>query len=64
MKTFTATELFKNSGKVYRIADLEGEVRINHSKYPDIIFVLSSRKRIKENLHEFMAKYPQDKSNE
>lgn len=60
MKTFTATDLFKHSGKVYRIADIEGEVRINHSKYPDIIFILSSRPRRKENLHEFMAKHREE----
>jgi len=45
MKTVNAEEFNKNPLKIYREADLNNEVRINHLHYPDKIFVLSARKR-------------------
>lgn len=45
MKTVTAEEFNKKPNAVYREADRNGEVRINHAHYSDRIFVLISRER-------------------
>ena len=45
MTTFTAHEFAKNALKVYRTADKEGAVRINHSFYKDSMFILTCRPR-------------------
>jgi len=45
MKTFTAEEFNKSPGIVYRIADKEGVVKINHGWYPDMIFTLVAKDR-------------------
>lgn len=45
MKTITAEEFNKKPAKVYREVDKEGSVNINHDRYPDKMFTLSSRDR-------------------
>ena len=45
MKTFKAEEFNKSPQRVYRAADIDGSVRINHERYPDVIFVLEARNR-------------------
>lgn len=45
MKTFNATELNKNAAKVFRTADQEGSVKINHDRYPDKVFIIEGRPR-------------------
>lgn len=45
MQTFSAEEFNKQPAKVYRAADLEGEVKINNSRYADKMFVLIARQR-------------------
>ena len=44
-KTVTAKEFARNPRNVYRHADKKGDVKINHSDYPDCIFVLTCRER-------------------
>lgn len=44
-KTFSAEELSRNPAQVFREADLNGEVKINHGQYKDKIFTLSARER-------------------
>lgn len=61
MKIFTSSQLRYNARAIYRAADKDGKVIINHARYPDVIFELSARERRKENLHEFMAKGREDK---
>jgi len=48
MKTFNAEEFNKHPHRVYREADKEGSVRINHSHYRDRIFELRARNRREE----------------
>lgn len=48
IKTFTAKEMHDRPSCVFREADRDGEVRINHSHYSDRIFVLISRDRREE----------------
>tara|TARA_R110002096_G_scaffold315227_2_gene509435 strand:- start:587 stop:772 length:186 start_codon:yes stop_codon:yes gene_type:complete len=45
MKTFTAEQLSRKPRQVFREADVNGSVRINHSAYPDKVFVLEARER-------------------
>lgn len=45
MKTFTAKELNKKPAQVFRAADQEGSVRINHDRYPDKVFIIEGRVR-------------------
>ena len=45
MQTFTADEFRKQPAKVYRAADKDGEVKINHDRYNDLVFVLSTKAR-------------------
>ena len=45
MATFTAEQFNKNPAKVYRCADKNGEVKINHDRYDDKVFILVSRDR-------------------
>ncbi len=45
MQTFTAEEFNKSPGKVYRSADKDGVVKINHDRYPDLIFTLVAHDR-------------------
>ena len=45
MKTFTATELNKNAAPVFREVDKNGSAKINHDRYPDKVFILSSVER-------------------
>lgn len=45
MKTFTANEFRRTPQKVYREADIEGAVKINHGNYKDKVFVLKSKPR-------------------
>jgi len=45
MKTFTAKEFNKKPGPVYRAADKDGAVKVNHDRYPDKLFVLEARDR-------------------
>jgi len=45
MKTFTAEEFNKSPQKVYREADKNGPVMINHGQYHDVVFVLTVRER-------------------
>lgn len=45
MKTFTANEFRRNPRQVYRAADVEGSVKINHSDYPDKVFIIEGRAR-------------------
>jgi len=51
VKTYTAYEMSKSPQKIYRAADKDGAVLINHGNYDDIVFVLTARERGKE--HEF-----------
>ena len=41
MKTFTAEDFNKHPARVYREADKKGSVKITHSHYPDVVFVLT-----------------------
>ena len=45
IKTFTAIDLHREPAKVFRTADREGEVRINHGQYHDKIFILKAVER-------------------
>jgi len=45
MKTFTAKEMNKSPAQVFRAADQDGFVKINHDRYPDKIFIIASRDR-------------------
>ena len=45
MKTFTANEFRRAPRQVYRAADVEGSVKINHSDYPDKVFIIEGRER-------------------
>ena len=45
MKTFTAEEFNKTPQKVYREADKNGPVMINHGQYGDVVFILTVRDR-------------------
>ena len=45
MKIYNATELNKSAAKVFREADINGEVKINHDRYPDKVFILTGRER-------------------
>ena len=57
MKTFTASDLANDSGKIFKKVAEDGAVIITHSRYRNTDFVLSAKKDKKENLHKFMAKY-------
>ena len=52
MKTFTAMEFDRTPAKVFRAADLDGEVRINHDRYHDKIFILKAVERGKIDFEE------------
>ena len=57
IKTFTALQVQKEAGKVYRAADKDGKVMINNSRYPDVIFELSARERrvnLKEGNNDYL----------
>ena len=45
MKIFNATEFNKKPAEIFREADVNDEVMINHDRYHDKIFILSSRAR-------------------
>lgn len=45
MKTFSAKNFSNKPEPVYRAADREGEVKINHDRYKDKIFILTARER-------------------
>lgn len=45
MKIFTAEEFNKSPKKVFREADKNGIVKINHNNYDDKVFYLESRDR-------------------
>lgn len=45
MKTYTAEEFNKSPSRVYRSADKDGVVKINHGRYPDLIFTLVAHDR-------------------
>lgn len=45
MQVFTANEFNKNPQVVYRAADKDGMVRINHDHYKDVNFVLVTKMR-------------------
>lgn len=45
MKTYNATEFNKSAAKVFREADVNGAVKINHDRYPDKVFILKGRER-------------------
>ncbi len=45
MKTFTSTQLNKSPAQVFRAADQEGKVKINHDRYPDKVFIMEGRER-------------------
>ncbi len=45
IETFTADQVQKQAGRVYRSADKNGKVIINNSRYPDKIFELTARER-------------------
>lgn len=45
MKTFTAKQLSNRPAEIFREADKEGSVKINHDRYPDVVFVLEARER-------------------
>ncbi len=40
MKTFTATQLNKAPQEIFAAARHDGVVEINHSRYPDIRFII------------------------
>ncbi len=56
MKT-TAAEFKRNPQKHYRAADKGEIVTINHDRYRDVVFELTSRKRgnCSENINDFVA---------
>jgi hypothetical protein len=45
MSTYTAEEFNKKPQEAYRQADKGEPVKINHNRYPDVIFELSARER-------------------
>jgi hypothetical protein len=45
LKIFNATELNKKPAEIFREADINGEAKINHDRYPDKVFILSGRAR-------------------
>jgi len=45
LKIFNATELNKKPAEIFREADINNEVMINHDRYPDKVFILSGRAR-------------------
>jgi len=45
LKVFTAVEMSNNPQKVYRAADKDGSVKINHGQYDDIVFILTAKNR-------------------
>ena len=45
MKIFTAKEFHNAPAEVYRFADREGVVKINHDRYPDRMFILQAKER-------------------
>lgn len=51
MKTFTAVEMSNHPQRVYRAADKDGAVKINHGQYDDIVFILTARNRGEESEH-------------
>lgn len=63
MDVFSAEQFNKHPRQVYRAADLNGEVRIDHDRYPDRVFVLTSRERkpldglSPENIKSYEQKY-------
>lgn len=44
-KTFTANQLSRTPLRVFREADKNGMVKINHANYPDKMFVLTAQER-------------------
>ena len=45
MKTFTADQFKAKRAAIFREADKNGIVKINHNNYPDKVFFLESRER-------------------
>ena len=45
MKTFTASQFRQNAGKLYIAALKDGACKINNSRYPDEIFILTCTPR-------------------
>ena len=45
MSTYTAEEFNKKPQEAYRQADKGEPVKINHNRYPDVIFELKARER-------------------
>ncbi len=45
MKTYTADDFKKHRSKIFREADRNGIVKINHDHYKDKVFFLESRER-------------------
>ncbi len=44
-RTFTAKDVHDHPGDLYREVDRKGQALINHDRYPDRIFVVTSRPR-------------------
>ncbi len=55
MKTFTAKELNKSPAQVFRAADQDGSVKINHDRYPDKVFIIEGRSRGMVSMNEIKA---------
>lgn len=45
IKKFTAKEMHNAPGPVFRAADKDGKVIINHDHYKDIVFEITTRER-------------------
>lgn len=45
MKTYTAEDFKKKRSVIFREADVNGIVKINHDHYKDKVFFLESRER-------------------
>ena len=45
--TFTAEQFNKKPGDVFRYVDRHGAAHINHANYPDKIFTITAREKVR-----------------
>lgn len=45
--TFTAAQFRDAPGTIFRYVDRHGEARINHANYPDKIFTITARDKVR-----------------
>ncbi len=60
MKIFTSTQLNKSPAQVFRAADQDGKVKINHDRYPDKVFIMEGRERHQDSLNAYVKEITEE----